>query len=113
VTSILSFVPPACAGTAPRAVGSAIESDYETKEDRIMLRNVSRVQWVGAWVATVIVLMACSVFAGAAISANSLELWLVAGVVPPVVMLFLWHGAPATVAEMLRAVDAASTDVRR
>jgi hypothetical protein len=79
-----------------------------------MLKNVSRVQWVGAWAATVIVLMACSVVAGGAITAGSIELWLVAGIVPPVVMLCLWRGAPPqTVAEMLYAVNAVSPDIRR
>jgi hypothetical protein len=80
----------------------------------VMLKNLSRVQWVGAWAAMVIILMSCSVVAGAEVSATAAELWLVAGVVPPVVMLFVWRGArAATVTGMLYAVDPASADVRR
>ena len=39
-------------------------------------------------------------------TSSAVELWLVAGFVPPVVMLLVWPSAPAaTVAELLYAAD--------
>jgi hypothetical protein len=65
-----------------------------------VLKNISRTQWFATWVAAVIVMMACSVVAGADTTIGTGQLWLVAGVVPPVVMLLLWHDVPpVTVAE--------------
>ena len=70
-----------------------------------MLKNISRTQLVGAWVAAVMVLLACSVVAGATLTFSTAQLWLVAGVVPPAILLILWRGAPpATVAEVLHHV---------
>jgi hypothetical protein len=54
-----------------------------------MLKNISRAQLFVTWVASVIAMMACSVVAGADITIGTGELWLVAGVVPPVMWL-LW-----------------------
>ena len=69
-----------------------------------MLKNISRTQVVGAWVAAVLVLMAGSIVAGAHLTVGTGALWLVASVMPPGVMLLLWHGAPpVTVAEVLYA----------
>ena len=71
-----------------------------------MLKNLSRTQLVGAWVAAVMVLLALSVVAGANLTFSTAQLWLVAGVVPPAILLILWRGAPpATVAEVLHHVD--------
>ena len=71
-----------------------------------MLTGVSRVRLIGAWLAVVIVMMACSVAAGAAVTLNMGELWLGACLVPPAVMLFVWRGAaPLTVAELLHSVN--------
>jgi hypothetical protein len=74
-----------------------------------MLKNISRTQWIGAWVAGVVVMMAGSVVAGASLTISAGELWLVAGIVPPAVMWLLWRGAPPlTVAEVLYTVNGQS-----
>jgi hypothetical protein len=71
-----------------------------------MLKNISRAELVGAWVGTVIVTMACFVVAGMDVTISTGQLWLVAGIVPPTVMLLLWRGAaPATVAEVLHPTN--------
>jgi hypothetical protein len=54
----------------------------------------TRGQWAGGWIAAVIITIACSVVAGAQVTASAVQLWLVAGVVPPAIMLLLRHGAP-------------------
>jgi hypothetical protein len=78
-----------------------------------MLTNISRTQFVGAWVAAVIVLIAGSVVAGMELTVSTGQLWLAAGVVPPAIMLFLWRGAPpATVAEVLYAVNSQPKQIR-
>jgi hypothetical protein len=79
----------------------------------MMLKNASRTQLVGAWVATVILLMACSVVAGASLTTGAGELWLAAAVVPPAIMWLLWRGAPpVTVAELLHTVDGQAKEGR-
>jgi hypothetical protein len=71
-----------------------------------MLTDISRVRLIGAWLAVVIITMAGSVAAGAAVTLNMGELWLGACLVPPAVMLFVWRGAPPlTVAELLYSVN--------
>jgi hypothetical protein len=71
-----------------------------------MLKNISRTQLAGSWIAAVIVLMACSVVAGADITVGAGELWLTGTLVPPAIMLLLWHRTPTlTVAELLYAVN--------
>ena len=78
-----------------------------------MLKRIARLQVAAAWVAAVIVAMAGSVVAGLDMTTSTGELWFVIAVVPPAVMLLLWRGAPpATVAELLYAVDNPSKDVR-
>jgi hypothetical protein len=58
-----------------------------------MLRNISRLQVVGAWCALVLVIAALSVVAA--------------------VLLLIWRGAPpATVAELLHSVNRPSKDSR-
>jgi hypothetical protein len=70
-----------------------------------MLKNISPARLAGWWTAAVIVTMSCGVVAGGAITMGNAELWLIACVVPPVVMLLLWHGgSPATPAEALFSV---------
>jgi len=72
----------------------------------MILKKISRTQWLGAWVAGVIVTMAGAVVAGASLTISTSELWLVAGIVPPAVMWLLWRGAPPlTVAEVLYSVN--------
>jgi hypothetical protein len=78
-----------------------------------MLKNVSRTKIAGTWVAAIIVLMACSVVVGADMTIGTAELWFVACVVPPGLLLLLWRGAPPlTVAELLHAVDTEAKDGR-
>ena len=73
-----------------------------------MLRNISREQVVGGWIAAIIVAMVVSVVAGAAITFSNAALWLIGGVVPPGVLLMLWHAEPLTVSQLLRATNDAS-----
>ena len=63
-----------------------------------MLNNISRAQLAGWWVAGLIVMMCCSVVAGGDITIGNAELWLVACLVPPAVVLpLLWRGrSPGT-----------------
>ena len=78
-----------------------------------MLRNISRGQCIGAWLALVLVIGACSIVAGVDITIGNGELLLVAGLVPPAIMLLVWRGPPPlTVAELLHSVDDRSAEVR-
>jgi hypothetical protein len=78
-----------------------------------MMKDISRARLAGMWVAAVIVVAACSVFWGIALTLNNGALWLVACVVPPAVMYLVWRGAPPiTVAELLYSVDRPSKDTR-
>jgi len=71
-----------------------------------MLKHISREQLIGAWVATLILLMAISVVAGVAVTTSSVALWLITGIVPAAVIFLLWHGAPAlTVGQLLGPKD--------
>jgi hypothetical protein len=59
------------------------------------------------------VMFACSVVLGAATTVSARALWLFACVAPPAIMLLVWRGAPpATVAEVLYAVDNPAKDGR-
>ena len=76
-----------------------------------MLTSISRARCVGAWCTAVIVIAACSVLGGPAITIDVSELWFAACVVPPAIMLLVWRGVPpATVAELLYAVNRPSTE---
>lgn len=66
-----------------------------------MLKNVSRLQLVAAWVGVVAVLFALSVVLGAETSVSTGVLWLLACLVPPAVMLLVWRAPTQTVAEVL------------
>ena len=78
-----------------------------------MLKNISRSQVAGAWVAAVIVAMAASVLAGVTLTMGAGELWLVAAVIPPAVLVLLWHGAPkVTAGQLMHSGDSQSKDVR-
>jgi len=71
-----------------------------------MLKDISRARLVGGWFVAVVVMIACAVVGGVAITTSNIELSLVAGLVPPAVMLLVWPGAPvATVTELLYAVN--------
>lgn len=78
-----------------------------------MLKDISRVQLVGAWCAAVLVIGACGVVLGMPITLGYAGLLLVLCVVPPAVMLLVWGGArPPTVAELLYSVDTPAKDKR-
>ena len=78
-----------------------------------MLRDTSRARLVGALCVAVIAIGACGVIAGAGVTVGNGAVLLVTCLVPPAVMLLVWRGAPpATVAELLYAVDRSSKDVR-
>jgi hypothetical protein len=66
-----------------------------------MLKTVSRVQLVAAWFAAIVVLFALSVVLGASISVGASELWVLACLGPPAVMLLVWRAPTQTVAELL------------
>ena len=71
-----------------------------------MWNNPSRARLVGAWLAAAAVVFACAVVAGAAITVGAGELWLVACLMPPAIMLLVWRNAPAlSPAGLLCAVD--------
>jgi hypothetical protein len=77
-----------------------------------MLKHVSRVRLVGAWLTAVVLIFACRVVWGAAFTINSGQLWLAVCLVPPAVMLLVWRGArPLTVAELLHSVNSQSKKV--
>ena len=78
-----------------------------------MLKRISHARLIGVWFAAVIVMMACSVAGGMALTINIGELWLAACLVPPAVMLLVWRGArPVTVAELLYSVNRQSKEGR-
>ena len=78
-----------------------------------MLKGLSRTRLVGAWLAAVIAIGAVSIVAGATISLSNVELLLVAGLLPPAVMLLVWRGdPPVTVAELLHTVNRPSKETR-
>ena len=78
-----------------------------------MWKSISRTQWVCGWCAAVTVVAAASVVGGVAMTVNAAELWLVACLAPPAVMLLVWRGAPpVTVAELLHTVNRPSKDSR-
>ena len=79
-----------------------------------MFRNISRLRLVGAWCFLILAVAAYSVFAGADITLGNVGLLLVACLAPPAVMLRVWGGGPppATVAELLHAVNRPSKDNR-
>ena len=78
-----------------------------------MLNNISRLRLIGAWCALVLVIAAAAVVLGLPMTLATIA-WLIAiGLIPPVVMLFVWRGAPPpTVAELLHSVNGPSKGVR-
>jgi hypothetical protein len=69
-----------------------------------MSNNVSRMWLLGGWLATVAVIVAWSIAAGASLSTSALVL--VICVAPVVVMALVGSGGSPTVAEVLHAVNA-------
>jgi hypothetical protein len=75
------------------------------------VKHLLRTWLVGVWVATAAVVGAGSVVLGAGITLGNAALWLVFCLAPPAVMLLVWRGPPpATVAELLHAVDGPSKE---
>ena len=71
-----------------------------------MFRSTNLRIAIGAWFALLVAIAAIGALAGASITLENSALWLLAGIVPPAVMLMVWRGAPpATVAEILHTVD--------
>jgi hypothetical protein len=61
---------------------------------------------IGVWFAILVAVAGVGALAGASVTLGNTTLWLLAGIVPPAVMLMVWRGAPpATVAEILHTVD--------
>ena len=78
-----------------------------------MLKHISRAHVIGTWLVAVTVAIVGAVAGGVAINTGNIALWLVAGLVPPVVMLRLWPEAPAaTVADVLYAPPSAKSGRR-
>ena len=77
-----------------------------------MLKTVSRLQLVAAWVGIVVALFAVSLIWGAKTSVGSAELWLLACLAPPAVMLMVWRAPTQTVAELLYDATHPSKDGR-
>jgi hypothetical protein len=71
-----------------------------------MLKDISRARLAGAWCATVIVVGACGVVAGAPITVSNGNLLLFTCLVPAAVMLLLWGAArPIAVPQLLTSVN--------
>jgi hypothetical protein len=66
-----------------------------------MLKDISRAKWAGLWVAAIVVLAAGSVVGGVPLTIDNSQLWLVACLAPPAVMLLVWRGGPPLSAEKL------------
>jgi hypothetical protein len=79
-----------------------------------MLTNISRTKLIEMWMAAIVVIMACSVVAGVNLTITTGPLWFVAAVVPPGVLLLLWHGAPPqTAAALMYSADTQSHEAGR
>jgi len=71
-----------------------------------MFTSINRHTVIGAWTAILTAVAGVGALSGMSITMDGTVLWLLACVVPPAVMLMLWHEAPAqTVAEILHPID--------
>lgn len=71
----------------------------------------NRTTAIAVWAGTVAVVALCSALLGASLAVGSGVFLLLVCLVPPAVMLMVWHGAPTpTVSEILHADDR-QTDV--
>jgi hypothetical protein len=78
-----------------------------------MLKDISRAKWTALWIATVVVLAAGSVVGGMPLTLDNSQLWLVACLAPPAVVLLVWRGGPALApAKLLYSVNRSPKDTR-
>ena len=71
-----------------------------------MLKDITRNRLVGGWFAIVAVIIASVIAMGVNVSVSTTALLLTLSVVPPVIILALWRGAPPpTVGEILYAAN--------
>jgi hypothetical protein len=76
-----------------------------------VLNAISRSKLVGAWCTMIVLIAACAVVAGVALTISNLVVLLAIGFVPPAVLLLLWRGTPpVTVAEVLHATNSPSKE---
>ena len=67
-----------------------------------MLKEISRNRLVGCWFAAVAVIIASVLAMGVNVAVSTTALLLTLSLVPPAIILLLWHGAaPPTVGEIL------------
>jgi hypothetical protein len=70
----------------------------------------------GAWCATVIVLGACAIVLGVDLTIGNAELWLMACLLPPTILLPLWRGSrptPIPIPMLLRPASRVVKEIRR
>jgi hypothetical protein len=70
-----------------------------------MLRSLNRRNIVAAWVGVLLAVAGAAALSGVSITPGNSALWFAVCVVPPVVMLMVWHGAPPAMQEILYAGD--------
>jgi len=71
-----------------------------------MLRSLNCRNVVAAWVGVLLAVAGAASLLGASLTLGNSALWFAVCVVPPVVMLMVWRGAPpSTIQELLYAVD--------
>ena len=71
-----------------------------------MFGSINRRTVISVWLVVLVAAAGVAALSGVSITFSISALWFVACVVPPVVMLMVWRGAPPpTVAEILHAVD--------
>ena len=71
-----------------------------------MLSSLNRRDLIASWIGVVLTVAVAAALSGVSITALNSALWFAVCVVPPVLMLMVWRGAPpSTVAEILHAAD--------
>ena len=71
-----------------------------------MLKPFERETAIGVWIVALSAIAGVGALSGISVTVGASVLWLVACLMPPVVTLMVWRGAPPpTVAEILHSVD--------
>ena len=80
-----------------------------------MLKHISRMQVAVAWCVSVVMVGAiAAVTGGTSVTLANGGLLLMVGLIPPAIMLLVWHGPPPlTIAEVLHAAGKPSKEERR